>query len=304
MEFSPQSVSNKSFEIVKKGYEPLAVKKYLAELAAAIEASQNEAAAMEARARAAVARLQELSNQQAAAASSSSSVAPSAATIAAPAPAAVAPVAATVAESETISRTLLLAQRTADATRADAEAEARRVTESARTEAQKVIDAARHQAGRVLEESKAEARQAGEGERLKVEGEVQSLLARREFLVSDVEHLEQHTVTHRERLREVIASLQDIIGRAPGGLADLRRPLVSASGEDSGSDAVKAGGVSLDSRDAARSIEVAVAASDGTDEAGIAADSQDPTQRIEVVTEDADSEADSHAEFAVGGEAI
>lgn len=219
MEFSPQSVANKSFDIVKKGFEPVAVKKYLVELAAAIEASQNESAAMEARARAAVSRLQELANQPAV-------PVPPAAT---PTPArpAQAPI-PSVSEAETISRTLLLAQRTADATTAESQAEARRLTTGARSEADSVIRAAHAQAAQLLEEAKAQARQAGESERLKVEGEVESLLARREFLVGDVEHLEQHIVTHRERLRDVVGSLQDIIGKAPGGLADIRRPLVSA----------------------------------------------------------------------------
>ncbi len=218
MDFSPQSVTNKTFEVVKKGYEPLAVKRYLSELAAAIEASQNEAAAMEARARAAVARLQDLTNQQAAA----------------PRPVVhEANVVAGVSEAETISRTLLLAQRTADTTRAEAEAESARMTDDAREEASKVVEAARVQAGKLLDDAKTQARQAGEGERQKMDGEVQSLIARREFLVSDVEHLEQHIITHRERLRDVVGSLQDIIGKVPGGLADLRRPLVSAAGDSS-----------------------------------------------------------------------
>jgi cell division septum initiation protein DivIVA len=225
MEFSPQSVANKSFEIVKKGYEPVAVKKYLVELAAAIETSQNESAAMEARARAAVARLQELANQP-------STSAPTAAPSTVVAPVVAAPPAAlagpSVSESETISRTLLLAQRTADATVAESESEAKRVSFQAKTEADSLVQAARLQAAKMVEDAKAQARQAGDGERQNLEAEVNSLLARREFLISDVEHLEQHIVTHRERLRDVIGSLQDIVGKAPGGLADLRRPLVSA----------------------------------------------------------------------------
>ena len=72
-------------------------------------------------------------------------------------------------ETATISRTLLLAQRTADTTIAEAEREANEIVETA----------------------KAESRKAGEAERVRVEGEVQALLARRDFLESDVDQLDQ-----------------------------------------------------------------------------------------------------------------
>jgi hypothetical protein len=64
-----------------------------------------------------------------------------------------------------------------------------------------------------------------------VEGEVQALLARRDFLESDVDHLEQYLVAQRERLVEVSATLSDLVQRVPGGLADMRRPLLSAAAE-------------------------------------------------------------------------
>ena len=67
---------------------------------------------------------------------------------------------------------------------------------------------------------------------MQIDSEVQSLLARREFLLSDVEHLEQHVISHRDRLREVAASLTTIVEGTHGGLADLRRPLMSAAGEE------------------------------------------------------------------------
>ncbi|MCU1365133.1 MAG: hypothetical protein JWN39_772, partial [Ilumatobacteraceae bacterium] len=63
---------------------------------------------------------------------------------------------------------------------------------------------------------------------IQIESEVQALLARREFLLSDVDHLEQHVITHRERLREVSSALNDLVDSVPGGLGDLRRPLMSA----------------------------------------------------------------------------
>src|SRR4051794_7399658 len=210
MELSPQSVSGTTFKIVKRGYDPDEVRAYLGQLAGSIETMQNQTAAMEARARAAVSRLQEIAAQ-----------APSQ-------PAAPEPTGPSAQEAETISRTLLLAQRTADQTVADAEQQSKSITETAQADARRTLDGAQEAASRVVEEAKAEARKAGEAQRIEVESEVQALLARREFLLSDVDHLEQHVVTERGRLREVATTLTTIAATAPGGLADVRRPLMSA----------------------------------------------------------------------------
>jgi DivIVA domain-containing protein len=212
MELSPQSVSSTTFKIVRKGYDPDEVRAYLGELASSIEAMQNQTAAMEARARAAVARLQEIAAQ-----------AP-----AAPAPQPAAEPVVAPDEAETISRTLLLAQRTADQAVAEAEAKAKAIADDAESEARKAVEGAHEAAARMVEDAKADARKAGESQRIEVESAVQSLLARREFLLSDVDHLEQHIVTQRDRLRDVASQLTDIVERVPGGLGDLRRPLVSA----------------------------------------------------------------------------
>ena len=127
-------------------------------------------------------------------------------------------VTADVDESETISRTLLLAQRTADTTVAEAQAEADRLLGAARDDAGASLDAARAEAAQMVEDAKADARQAGEAERVQVEGEVQALLARRDFLESDVDHLEQYLVAQRERIVEVAGTLNDLVQRVPGGL--------------------------------------------------------------------------------------
>src|SRR5688572_15565013 len=94
MELSPHAIAAASFRTVKKGFDPDEVRAYLGQVATAVEQAQNQSTAMEARARAAVAKLQELSQQ--------------------PVVAEPLPVAASSSEVETISRTLLLAQRTAD----------------------------------------------------------------------------------------------------------------------------------------------------------------------------------------------
>jgi DivIVA domain-containing protein len=216
MDFSPQTVRSAGFKTVKKGYDQAEVDDFKEKVAAAIETAQNQATAMEARARAAVAKLQEVS-QQVANGGREPGSGP----------------AASDEDTEIISRTLLLAQRTADATIAQANADAEQITVKSRVDATTVIDNARAMADKLLDEARVEARRAAESERIKAENEVQSLLARRDFLLSDVDHLEHHLDAQRERLRDAAVSLQELIERVPGGLGELRRPLLSASAEGS-----------------------------------------------------------------------
>lgn len=129
MDLSPQSVAAATFKTVKKGFDPDEVRSYLAKVASNLKTlPDKQAAAMEARARAAIAKMQELAQQ------ASHTPAP-----VAPAPAAEPAVRNTEItagpdDSETISRTLLLAQRTADlAGVADAKVEAESITAAAHT---------------------------------------------------------------------------------------------------------------------------------------------------------------------------
>ena len=172
---------------------------------------------MEARARAAVARLQELNE-----AGSTAAAAPT--------------VDASVEESETISRTLLLAQRTADQTVASARAEADQILRRANDEAAKTLDSTREMSAQLVVEARLDARKIGEAERNSVSSEVEALKARRDFLESDVHHLETFLVDQRARVREAASSLLDIADRVPGGLGDVRAPLLSASDDDESDD--------------------------------------------------------------------
>lgn len=181
---------------------------------------------MEARARAAVARLQEM-NEGSRSDGSQSEGSPS------PAPPASAPD-ASPDEADTISRTLLLAQRTADSTVAEARSEAAGIVQEANTEATTTLDSAREMSAQLIEEARASARQAGEAERITVAGEVDALKARRDFLESDVEQLELFLTDQRSRLREAATALLDVTERVPGGLGDVRPPLLSASDDDDG----------------------------------------------------------------------
>ena len=215
MEMTPQRVRGAEFRTVRKGADPDEVKVFLNDVADELERAQNQSTAMEARARAAVARLQEVSE---------SDSAPTA-----PAPA----VEASVEETETISRTLLLAQRTADSTVAEARGEAARILAGANNEAATTLDSTREMSAQMLAEARAEARQIGAAERATLASEVEALKARRDFLESDVEQLELFLTEQRSRLRDAATSMIDITERVPGGLGEVRPPLLSASDDDS-----------------------------------------------------------------------
>jgi DivIVA domain-containing protein len=279
MALSPQRIRDTEFKAVRKGYDPSEVESFLEEVAAALETAQNEATAMEAKARAAVARLQELSRQ--------AGDAPAAGAAAS----GEAPVRANVDEAETISRTLLLAQRTADTTIAEAQAEADRLLGAARDDAATSLDQARAEATSLLEAARSDARRAGESERVQVEGEVQALLARRDFLESDVDHLEQYLVAQRERIIEAVASLSDLVQRVPGGLADMRRPLLSAAAEPASADGGGAQEISPTASDDLVDDEAATAGSD--DGSGHGGDDHDEIAEITRVASADDAGGDT-----------
>jgi DivIVA domain-containing protein len=269
MDISPQTIRSTGFKTVKKGYDPDEVESFRNQVASAVETAQNQATAMEARARAAVAKLQEVSQQMA---GSPRDAAP----------------ASHSGDTEVISRTLLLAQRTADATIAEARGEADNITAHAREEASRVLDSARTMATKTVEESRADARRAVEDERVRAENEVQALLARRDFLLGDVDHLEQYLQAQRERLRDAAVQLQELVDRVPGGLGDMRRPLLSASGGASAAAVASEQASSTSDTDDTMLYE-SVAADDAL---GAAAEEGDASANTSVVDDTPSVEAD------------
>ena len=157
MEMSPQRVRSAEFKTARKGADPEQVRAFLNDVADELERAQNQSTAMEARARAAVARLQEMSEGPAADAPP-------------PAPSMAAPDATDVPaeQSDAIGRTLVLAQRTADSLIAEARAEAARLVAAANSEAATTRDSTREMAATMLDEAREEARRLGETERLAV----------------------------------------------------------------------------------------------------------------------------------------
>ncbi|MGD9702062.1 MAG: DivIVA domain-containing protein [Acidimicrobiia bacterium] len=209
MDESPQAVAGTTFRIVKKGYDPDEVRAYLSTVSRALTAAQEHAGSMEARARQAVAKAQELIQQRQATPDRG----------------------VKLEDTETISRTLLLAQRTADNTTADARKEAEKTLAAARAESDTTVAAAKEEALKLVETARADARRAGEAERVQVEEELQQLLARLEFLRDDVAQLERFTSEQRTRVREAADALSDIADRPVGGLGEHRPPVLSAASD-------------------------------------------------------------------------
>lgn len=209
MDESPQAVAGTTFRIVKKGYDPDEVRAYLSNVSRALTAAQEHAASMEARARQAVAKAQDLMQQRQATPERGMKL----------------------EDTETISRTLLLAQRTADNTTADARREAEKTLATARAAAETALAGAKQEALRLVETARSDARRAGENERVQVEEELQQLLARLEFLRDDVTQLDRFTSEQRTRLREAADALNDIAERPVGGLGEHRSPVLSAASD-------------------------------------------------------------------------
>jgi cell division initiation protein len=112
---------------------------------------------------------------------------------------------------ETLQRTLILAQRTADEAIADAQKRAR-----------KMVDDAENRARTLVSEAETTSRRIAEEERHRIETEVRDLGGRRDQLKTDVEALEKFEGEYRQRLRSAIESELDSLGQFSTG--DLTRP--------------------------------------------------------------------------------
>jgi len=103
-------------------------------------------------------------------------------------------------ETETIRRTLVLAQKTADAAVKEAEEEAQRTVAEAQATSQRLVS-----------EAEAEARRTSEDTRQRLVDEISTLEATREALKGDHVILERHLEDQRLRLRGTISDLQRLV---------------------------------------------------------------------------------------------
>lgn len=127
---------------------------------------------------------------------------------------------------ETLKRTLVLAQRTADAAIREAEEQAARTLGSAQDQAKRLLAEAQDASARARAQAEEEARAVHEETRAEVLEEMRQLEAARDQLQADVDLLERHLDGQRERLRLAIDQLQLLVDD-PGALGAVDRPVVA-----------------------------------------------------------------------------
>lgn len=132
----------------------------------------------------------------------------------------------TSASDETLKRTLVLAQRTADAAIREAEEEASRTLASAQAEASRLLSEAQEVSARAQAEAEAEAHKAHEEARARVLAEMAELEAMRDRLRDDVEVLERHLSDQRAHVQHAVHELQRMLDD-PDSLAEVAPPEVS-----------------------------------------------------------------------------
>jgi DivIVA domain-containing protein len=196
MELSPKAITGVQFRTVRKGYDPEEVRSFLAQLARGVEAVQAQATATESRARSMMAKLQELSARED------------------PDP------------GEAMKRTLLLAQRTADAAIAEANEEARALVANAEEKARTALAEAQAKGEQLVTDAEADARRAGSAEKARIDAEVTALKARRDELHAEATRIEGLIAAQRERIVTVAATLTKTI-QEPTGL--ISSPLAPPS---------------------------------------------------------------------------
>lgn len=195
MELSPQAITGVEFTQVRKGYDPEEVKSFLARLAAGLEEMRSHLVASDARARAAMARVQELSSREAPVASG---------------------------DTEVISKALLVAQRAADAHLADAQKTADTLVTGADSHAKSLLADAEARSTETIRQAELQAKTHRETE-------LRAVNDHKVALQSEVEVLNERIVAERERVAAVIESLQRLL-RSPEGLGTLAyRPTSTTS---------------------------------------------------------------------------
>lgn len=206
MDLTPQLLHDIEFREAKRGgYNTQDVDEFLERLAVGLE--RQDAAVQEARQRieAAEARAAEAERRAALAEQTSSE---------------------TSASDETLKRTLVLAQRTADAAIREAEEQAAHTLASAQAEADRLLTDAHEASAHAQAVAETEARQAHEQARARVLGEMRDLEKARERLREDVDILEQHLNGQRERVRIAVEELQRMLDD-PESLYEVDLPVVS-----------------------------------------------------------------------------
>jgi len=190
MDVTPQVINEVEFHQKMRGYDPDEVDDFLERVAVAVGQLTERLQETEARAAAADRHAQDLERQLRDAGDRP---------------------AATDDDTETIRRTLVLAQKTADAAVKEARDEAQRTVDEAKEKADSMVSEAQSSSRRLINEAESEARRASEETRQRMADEISSLEEARDGLKADHGILERHLEEQRLRLRSSIGDLQRLL---------------------------------------------------------------------------------------------
>jgi DivIVA domain-containing protein len=147
------------------------------------------------------------------------------------------------ADTETITRTLVLAQKTADAAVKDANDEAQRTLAEAHEKADVLVSEAQAKSYRLVSDAEIEARKTSEETRQRMADEIVALEGSRDALMTDHAVIERHLEEQRLRLRGAITDLQQLLddpeklrASALPELSVVARPSFSVAGTESTQD--------------------------------------------------------------------
>jgi len=205
MDLTTELLDNAAFREAKRGYNTQDVDEFIEQVKA--DYGSHEALVREARQRAEAAegRVAEAERRAAEAAERAS---------------------ATSDADETLKRTLVLAQRTADAAIKEAEEQAARTLSSAQDQAARLLADAQEASARARAEAENEARRAQEEARTRVLAELRELEAARDQLHTDVDNLERHLEEQRDRVRLTTQELQRLLDD-PASLREVAVPVLA-----------------------------------------------------------------------------
>ena len=127
---------------------------------------------------------------------------------------------------ETLKRTLVLAQRTADAAIKDAEERAAATLSAAQEQSSRLVAEAEEAHARARAEAEAEARRAHEEAQARMMGELRELEAARDSLRRDAEVLEGYLSEQRDRVRSTVRELQRLLDD-PDALREVEVPALA-----------------------------------------------------------------------------
>ncbi|HUW03098.1 MAG TPA: DivIVA domain-containing protein [Acidimicrobiales bacterium] len=203
MDLTPDVLHQQEFREARRGYDMREVDEFLERVAVAVDQLLERLQAAVGDADSARARVRQLEQEVAA---EGANQAPS--------------------TDETIQRTLLLAQKAADAAVSDAEEQAARLIGRAEQQAEFVLKEAGSAAERSRLESESQARRAGEETRRRILEEITTLERTREVMQGDVRALRRYLDDQRTRMRTAARDLQRLV-EDPTALKEFAPPVTS-----------------------------------------------------------------------------